>query len=147
MELQDHLSLVPRGSFENSSLRSLLMVSRHHERSSSVSPQASSACRTVRASDRGAVGKGCVGAASYGHRHRPISADVIGFSAHKNESVGLAIRERSDQDSVHDAEHGDIGADAEGQGEDGGERKTWGVDENPDRVANVLKESIHQSPR
>ena len=73
-----------------------------------------------------------------------MRAGVIDFSADKEESVSVAIREWSQEHSVHDAEHGDVCADSEGESEDGGERKTRSVDQDPDRVANILTKPVHQ---
>jgi hypothetical protein len=76
-----------------------------------------------------------------------MSADVVHFSVDKEESVSLAIGERSEEHTVDDAEHGDVCADAESEREDGCERKPRRLDQDPDRVADISHQAIHQAPR
>ena len=73
-----------------------------------------------------------------------MRASVINFSSDKEESAGVVIGEWSQEHPVHDAEHGDVRANSECESEDGGDRQARTVDQDPDRIANVLKKPVHQ---
>jgi hypothetical protein len=66
------------------------------------------------------------------------------FAQH-DEAVGTGEGEGLEQDRVDDREDGGDGADAEGQGEDGGEREAWRFAESAGAEAQVLQEALHEA--
>ena len=66
----------------------------------------------------------------------------------QHEPIGIPERQRAKQDAAHDAEDGGVGADAEGEREDDGEREAGRAPERAQGVAEVGDHaSIHPSLR
>ena len=77
-------------------------------------------------------------------RHARISETAgIVSEGELHHSIGAHVGEGIDQDAVHDAEHSAGGADAEGEGEDGGEREAWAAAQFPRRVSKVGDDRTH----
>ena len=76
-------------------------------------------------------------------------ADVAGFidEAELDHAVGAGVGEGIDEDGVNDGEDGACGADAEGEGEDGGEDEAGAFAEFASGVLEVGEEGLHVAPR
>ena len=59
---------------------------------------------------------------------------------HADDALGLVVGQRLQQNPVHEAENGDIGADADGQRQDGDDRKSPAVLQRASGVAQILAE-------
>ena len=71
------------------------------------------------------------------HAHRAL-ADV-------DEAVLVLVDQRPQQHAADDAEHGGVGADAEREGDDDGEREPFDPGQGPERVAEIGEEA-HECP-
>ena len=61
----------------------------------------------------------------------------------KDEAVGFGIRQRPQQHGADDGEDRGVGADAERQRQDGGQREGAILAEQPEREAEILNQSFH----
>jgi hypothetical protein len=57
--------------------------------------------------------------------------------------AAIAERQRPEKERIHDGEHGGVGADADGQGEQRDERKAGPAAQGANRVTNVVDQAIH----
>src|SRR6266576_281390 len=73
---------------------------------------------------------------------RPECSLAALLSQHE-QPILLGKGQRPEQHTVHDAEHGGVGADGECQGQDPSGREAGTLAERPDRVAEVLEHCIH----
>jgi hypothetical protein len=64
---------------------------------------------------------------------------------HQHQALRIPERERLQQDGVDDGEHRGVGADAEGQSEDGEEREAGRSSEQPERVPDVPQDRRHRT--
>ena len=64
-------------------------------------------------------------------------------SVHAHQAVRVGVGKRVEQHRFHHAEHGGVGADAKGQGDDGDCGEAGRAPEQPQRIADVLEEAIH----
>src|SRR5580658_6374193 len=73
------------------------------------------------------------------------AADMI---AQQNQAVGIAERERTQEDTLYEREDRSGGADAESQGEDDGQSEAGCFAKLSKREAEILRERVHaSSPR
>ena len=80
-----------------------------------------------------------------GERPLPHTVELARFGD-QDKAIGLAIRQRAQQQSVGDAKDGRVGADPDSQCENRHGKKNGALDEKPQGVANVLPESGHLIP-
>src|ERR1700682_94956 len=59
------------------------------------------------------------------------------------QTCGIVVRQRTKNDSVHDAEYGSVCPDTQGQCENGDHGKARTPPERPNRVAQVVSERAH----
>src|SRR5690242_1342867 len=71
----------------------------------------------------------------------PHALEPRGHNLH--EPVRFRVRQRPEQHAVNGAEDGRVGADAEGEGEDGDGREGGALGERTDGVAQVLEQRLH----
>ena len=62
-----------------------------------------------------------------------------------DELAGMGDGEALEEDGVGEQEDGGVGADAEGQGDEGDDRIAWGLTELAQRVAKILGEGEHRN--
>ena len=78
-----------------------------------------------------------------------IHADPLGALLNVNEAVFIGVDERLKQDAAYQAEDGGVGADAERQSSDDGEREAWGAHQRAKSEPQILNEQhqrMHRSP-
>ena len=63
-----------------------------------------------------------------------------------HELAGMGDGEALEEDGVGEQEDGGVGADAEGQGDEGDDRIAWGLTELAQRVAKIMGEGEHRIP-
>ena len=69
--------------------------------------------------------------------------DLLRPLGQEHQPLGLRVGQRPQQDRVDHAEDGGVGADAQGQGEDGHRREAPGLGQDPDGVFDVAPEAFH----
>ncbi len=69
------------------------------------------------------------------------------FSVEPDEAIGVCEGERAEDDGVDDAEDGRVGADAEGESEDGDESEAGIFAEGAEGVAEILGEIVEERRR
>ena len=68
------------------------------------------------------------------------------FGLKRHDAVGLGHVERTQDQALEDAEDDDVGGDAEGEGEDGGEGEAGRPAELADGESQVLEQVVHGRP-
>src|SRR5262249_35070880 len=74
-------------------------------------------------------------------------ADGGGVLPDLHEAIGLAVGERLQEDRLDEAEDRRVGADAEGEGDDGDRRRGRGAEEHPQAETKVVEEGLHGGGR
>ncbi len=64
-----------------------------------------------------------------------------------DDPFGVVVGQRFQQDAIHEAEDGDVGADANGQREDRHQRKAAAVGQRACGIAQILAEARHRPSR
>jgi hypothetical protein len=62
---------------------------------------------------------------------------------HLHELVGILVGQRSEKYAANDGEHGDVGADADRERENGHHGESGCSEEDAKAVANILQNSVH----
>ena len=82
--------------------------------------------------------------------HRPIrehSSASVRWLSHPHDALRVRIGQGPQEQSVDDAEHRGVGADAEGEGKEHGEGESALGGEPPRRGDDIPKQCIHMDPR
>ena len=77
----------------------------------------------------------------------PLRSGRAGAVHFRTTRRGVANRKRAQQDSVDEAEDGGVGADAEGESENGDGGEAWRLAEHPQPESEVLKKGLHVASR
>ena len=75
-----------------------------------------------------------------GHRH---AGEQLGLLVQKDEAVGVAVRQRAQEDGVDRAEDRRVRPDAERQREDSHQGEAGVLDEHPQGEAQILEKRVH----
>ena len=61
-------------------------------------------------------------------------------------AIQVRHRKGTQHDCIHDAKRRRIHADADGEGQDCGDRESWRLQQLADRISHVLKQDLHEIP-